>query len=156
MSAPAGWHRQDDGRDRYWDGQQWTEQFREGAQPQQQPEVAEPAPGGVQSWWGSLGTMKQIPIAIAGGFAVLALMAMCQGAGGSRGPDEYDVQVTCRDLVRDQLVNPSTARFSEQTQSMTEASGVVVSENRLGGRVTMNYRCTASDGVVRLASLAER
>ncbi len=28
MSAPAGWHLQPDGQERYWDGQQWTEQFR--------------------------------------------------------------------------------------------------------------------------------
>lgn len=28
MSAPAGWHRQEDGRDRYWDGTSWTEHFR--------------------------------------------------------------------------------------------------------------------------------
>ena len=28
MSAPPGWHLQDDGRERFWDGQQWTEQFR--------------------------------------------------------------------------------------------------------------------------------
>jgi hypothetical protein len=28
MSAPAGWHLQPDGRERFWDGTQWTEQFR--------------------------------------------------------------------------------------------------------------------------------
>lgn len=28
MSAPAGWHLQPDGRERYWDGTQWTDQFR--------------------------------------------------------------------------------------------------------------------------------
>lgn len=28
MSAPPGWHLQDDGRERFWDGRQWTEQFR--------------------------------------------------------------------------------------------------------------------------------
>jgi hypothetical protein len=28
MSAPPGWHLQPDGRERWWDGQQWTEQFR--------------------------------------------------------------------------------------------------------------------------------
>ena len=28
MSAPAGWHLQPDGQERYWDGTQWTEQFR--------------------------------------------------------------------------------------------------------------------------------
>lgn len=28
-TAPAGWHRQPDGRDRYWDGQRWTDEFRD-------------------------------------------------------------------------------------------------------------------------------
>lgn len=28
MSAPAGWHLQDDGRERFWDGSQWSDQFR--------------------------------------------------------------------------------------------------------------------------------
>ena len=28
MSAPAGWHLQPDGQERYWDGTQWTDQFR--------------------------------------------------------------------------------------------------------------------------------
>jgi hypothetical protein len=28
MSAPAGWHLQPDGQERYWDGHQWTDQFR--------------------------------------------------------------------------------------------------------------------------------
>ncbi|MGG5261133.1 DUF2510 domain-containing protein [Phycicoccus avicenniae] len=29
MSAPPGWHPQPDGRERWWDGQQWTEHFRD-------------------------------------------------------------------------------------------------------------------------------
>ncbi|WP_205859783.1 DUF2510 domain-containing protein [Phycicoccus endophyticus] len=40
MSAPPGWHRQPDGRDRWWDGQQWTDHVRD---PQPTPPV--PAPG---------------------------------------------------------------------------------------------------------------
>ncbi|MFL6175466.1 MAG: hypothetical protein ACJ715_02355 [Ornithinibacter sp.] len=28
MSAPAGWHLQPDGQERYWDGTQWSDQFR--------------------------------------------------------------------------------------------------------------------------------
>ena len=28
-TAPAGWHRQPDGRDRYWDGERWTDEFRD-------------------------------------------------------------------------------------------------------------------------------
>lgn len=29
MSAPPGWHLQPDGRERFWDGERWTEEFRE-------------------------------------------------------------------------------------------------------------------------------
>lgn len=32
--APAGWHLQPDGRERYWDGTQWTAHFRPGPAPQ--------------------------------------------------------------------------------------------------------------------------
>jgi hypothetical protein len=28
MSAPPGWHEQPDGRERWWDGRQWTEHYR--------------------------------------------------------------------------------------------------------------------------------
>ena len=28
MSAPAGWHLQPDGQERFWDGTAWTDQFR--------------------------------------------------------------------------------------------------------------------------------
>lgn len=28
-TAPPGWHRQPDGRDRYWDGERWTDEFRD-------------------------------------------------------------------------------------------------------------------------------
>lgn len=35
--APAGWYPQADGRQRYWDGQAWTEHFAPGAESQQQP-----------------------------------------------------------------------------------------------------------------------
>jgi hypothetical protein len=28
-TAPPGWHRQPDGRDRFWDGQRWTDEFRD-------------------------------------------------------------------------------------------------------------------------------
>ena len=33
MSAPAGWYPQPDGRQRYWDGELWTEHFAPGVQP---------------------------------------------------------------------------------------------------------------------------
>src|SRR5690349_25007150 len=45
MSAPAGWHPQEDGRERFWDGTQWTDQFRPGQQGQV---LAAPQPRAMQ------------------------------------------------------------------------------------------------------------
>ena len=47
MSAPAGWHLQPDGRERYWDGAQWTEQFRVPAPTEPMDPTAPPPPS---SW----------------------------------------------------------------------------------------------------------
>lgn len=50
MSAPAGWHLQPDGRERFWDGTRWTEQFRAVDSPQQSdPTAPPPAPSWAQS-----------------------------------------------------------------------------------------------------------
>lgn len=50
MSAPPGWHLQPDGRERFWDGSQWTEQFRS-------PAFSDPtAPPPAPSWATSDGT----------------------------------------------------------------------------------------------------
>lgn len=49
MSAPAGWHLQPDGRERFWDGTQWTDQFRAVEPPQQSdPTAPPPAPSWAQ------------------------------------------------------------------------------------------------------------
>ena len=50
MSAPPGWHLQPDGRERFWDGAQWTGQFR--APAMSDPTAPPPAP----SWASSDGT----------------------------------------------------------------------------------------------------
>jgi len=47
MSAPAGWHLQPDGQERFWDGAAWTDQFR--AALPSDPTAPPPAP----SWAGS-------------------------------------------------------------------------------------------------------
>ena len=51
MSAPAGWHLQPDGRERFWDGTQWTDQFRSPAP--SDPTAPPPAP----SWASSSDTV---------------------------------------------------------------------------------------------------
>ena len=50
MSAPAGWHLQPDGRERFWDGTQWTDQFRSVEPPPvSDPTAPPPAPSWAQS-----------------------------------------------------------------------------------------------------------
>ncbi|HET7763291.1 MAG TPA: DUF2510 domain-containing protein [Phycicoccus sp.] len=49
MSAPPGWHLQPDGRERWWDGQQWTDQFRAALPNDPTAPPAEPLAGGEPS-----------------------------------------------------------------------------------------------------------
>jgi hypothetical protein len=50
VSSPAGWYPQPDGRQRYWDGQQWTENFAPGTAPvTRSPSGGEPARPSVEN-----------------------------------------------------------------------------------------------------------
>ena len=85
---------------------------------------------------------------------VLVLVAAA-GCSSKREPDEFDVQVTCQDIVRKQMRNPTTVEFSDKTQTKLSAEGLVVAENALGGKVTYRYRCTVSSDTVRLEKLTK-
>lgn len=50
MSTPAGWHQQPDGRERYWDGKGWTDQYREGGHSAAPPEAQSKKSGGCLKW----------------------------------------------------------------------------------------------------------
>ncbi|HHX47562.1 MAG TPA: DUF2510 domain-containing protein [Brevibacterium sp.] len=144
--STPGWHRQPDGRERFWDGTEWTDQFRD---PTPSPPAAQE-----KKKSGCLGLVALI----VGASAFLAVVDSC---GGDKRPSPeqkaYGVQETCKDLVRKSLKNPSTAKFSDGQQGSTFASGVVVAENALGGKVTMDYRCTAdANDMVRLIKLDAR
>jgi Protein of unknown function (DUF2510) len=49
MSSQAGWYPQPDGQQRYWDGQQWTENFAPGVTPETPTGVFPETPAGVPS-----------------------------------------------------------------------------------------------------------
>lgn len=89
---------------------------------------------------------------------IAAVIAACcfGGFGDDDEPNEYNVQGTCKDIVRKQLKNPSTADFSDEQQTDTLASGLVAADNALGGTVTYSYRCSRSGDTVKLESLTER
>lgn len=129
MTLKTGWHPQDDGRERYWDGERWTDAFRDAPEP---APVAEPPPEQAKPDPQPIGRVSRC-------------------GSGDEGPDEYDTQATCKELVRGVLKNPSTADFMDEEQDAAGASGTVVAENALGGKVTSSYRCVLDgSSIVRL------
>ncbi len=81
MSAPAGWHPQPDGRERWWDGQQWTEHFRD-------PAAAAPTPGETQVLGTTGSTGYDTPGAQAGGYGAPGPQATGYGTPGAQWPQE--------------------------------------------------------------------
>ena len=74
MSTPAGWYPQPDGQQRYWDGEQWTEDFEAGAG----TPVTTAATGGQQA---RLRFKKKHVI----GYTATALVALAIGAASAGG-----------------------------------------------------------------------
>src|SRR5674476_125822 len=74
MSTPAGWYPQPDGQQRYWDGEQWTEDFEAGAG----TPVTTGATGGQQA---RLRFKKKHVI----GYTATALVALAIGAASTGG-----------------------------------------------------------------------
>jgi hypothetical protein len=88
-TSPAGWYPQDDGRQRYWDGQEWTEHFSAG---QGQPPSGAPAPapmghaarvapGKSQRPW-----FKKKRVLIPAGLVVLGIFGAATSGGGDTAP----------------------------------------------------------------------
>src|SRR6478735_9445022 len=77
VSAPPGWHRQTDGRERFWDGEAWTEDFRGGSVLPVEPPPENGGSGGgfCKSWMGYLGA----------GLLGLLVGIMIGSSGGSDG-----------------------------------------------------------------------
>src|SRR5689334_25204136 len=85
MSTPAGWYPQNDGQQRYWDGQQWTEHFAPGASDAPAtpdvpgaagaPAAAVAAPKAKRAWY----VKKRV--LIPAGVLVLAIIGGAMGGG---------------------------------------------------------------------------
>ncbi|QIM22968.1 DUF4352 domain-containing protein [Phycicoccus sp. HDW14] len=88
-NTPAGWYPQNDGRQRYWDGQQWTEHFAPGTAQQTQAAATPVAAmaGGVASaprpWFKKKRIL--IPAGLAG--TVIFVSALGAAAGGGATQD---------------------------------------------------------------------
>ena len=86
-TTPAGWHPQPDGRQRYWDGQQWTEHFAPGT-----PEATAPvqaAPKATRPWYA-----KKRVLIPAGIVALLIAMGALGGGGDDAAPVSADTKPT--------------------------------------------------------------
>lgn len=83
MSAtPAGWYPQDDGRQRYWDGQQWTEHFAPGTSAAAVPSAAAAnAAGGTTPKAGKAWYAKK-RVLIPAGIVALLIAIPALGSGG--------------------------------------------------------------------------
>ena len=117
MSTPAGWYPQEDGRQRYWDGAQWTEHFAPGAAGADAARAAEPtSPQGAvvagattaQRPW-----FKKKRVLIPAGLAGVIILGSALGAGGSaaaHGPHStrgvgVDQRIHCPGCYRERDAN---------------------------------------------------
>jgi len=115
MSTPAGWYPQPDGQQRYWDGQQWSEEFAPGtgtATP-----VTTPATGGEPTRFRF--TKKHII-----GYAATALVALVIGAAAASSANS----TTDAGLASDRLPVPAatvTATITGPATTVTVAGPTV-------------------------------
>lgn len=84
---------------------------------------------------------------------IMATLASCVALTSNdteKGPSTYSSEIACEDAIRSKLNAPSTAKFSQVkiATSTPEPNltfiiiGFVEAENKLGGIVGSNYRCT--------------
>ena len=89
-NTPAGWYPQEDGRQRYWDGERWTENFAPGTQ--QEATVASGAtlaagsPGGVMTQSAARPWFKKKRFLIPGGVVGVIILGSALSGGGSDEP----------------------------------------------------------------------
>lgn len=87
----------------------------------------------------------------AAGFIALVLGGAVFGAlsadGDDSGPSPEMASYHCRDMVREQLKNPGSAEFSDETitgHGTYTIEGTVRGENSYGGTAVNTYKCTAT------------
>ena len=83
MGLQAGWYPQDDGRERYWDGERWTDAFRGDLATEQIPAPSKREEG----TWEQKGRLLLILLGVV---AFVGLAATKCGGPSTSGPDEYN------------------------------------------------------------------
>jgi len=81
MSNPAGWYPQPDGQQRYWDGQQWTENFAPGVPPGTPRANASQTPPAVsrKNWF-----LRHKILTALGAVVLIAVVASIASGGGTK------------------------------------------------------------------------
>lgn len=140
-----GWYRQKDGRERYWDGNGWTDRYRDDEAPPNpgdrstrgdEPAVEKPKQSGSSPWK-----------ILAGAAVAIIVVACCSGAfSDDDEPSTGAALAACKNAVKGQIKNPSTADFAtlDTTITDTSISGEVTAENDFGAEKTLRYRCAIS------------
>ena len=118
-----------EGQQRWWDGEQWTDQTRPRPGGHRPPtEVSSPAPK-------SSSSRKWILVGCA--VLVLAIAGAIGGYVASRETDEDKAAATCQDAVRDRLKDPDSAQFRDVTTERSDkgwsVEGEVNAANSYGG-----------------------
>lgn len=146
-----GWYRTKDGRERYWDGDAWTDRYRDGddeppAPADRSPRDEKPEPAKEES----KGSSPWMILAFA--VAAIVVFACCNGvfSGDDDEPSSGSALTSCRNMVKAQIKNPSTADFAvlDTTITDTSISGEVTAENDFGAEKTLRYHCTISGDTV--------
>lgn len=103
MSAtPAGWYPQDDGRQRYWDGDQWTDHFAPGTA----TAPADATPQAVNSDVATRPWFKKKRFLIPGGVIALAFVA------GALSPDDATTPVATSTTPKSSMASSTTPKAS--------------------------------------------
>lgn len=93
--------------------------------------------------WGCIITL--LAVFFAPGIIFVALIAIDWGDDGTHGA-ETDVRVLCRKSVKQQLKDPASAKFDDETITATgagtyEMSGTVRATNSFGGTAAHTFSC---------------
>lgn len=166
MSAPPGWHRQDDGRERYWDGQRWTDAFRDDEQPANAPPPEQPRPGGESRTKPPVPMWRRPWVLIAAGVVVL-FWALSNMSGSSNlirevraawaetyaGVGSWPSFALTDDNGADNVT--VEAQLQDTPQGREEAMGLCRAVSSLGDQVTSEWRRTYVTAGPRGKFLAE-
>lgn len=132
MSTPAGWHPQPDGRERYWDGQAWTDQYRtpEPGTPPPPPYQAAPAQQPKKSGMGK-GCLISALIIV----AVIIIGAVSCIAITGKAVDEVDKSIKAEQTESGGTNNPVTIEEGKafEIRQFNYADGWTIVDSDLGG-----------------------